>query len=97
MATVIGVKFKNNVKCYYFDPADVNYDEGDGVIVETQRGIEYGTVCFGNREVDDKDIVQPLKPALSKATEKDTADHMRNLAERDRLWRKPVKRSRRTG
>lgn len=85
MATVIGVKFKNNVKCYYFDPADVNYDEGDGVIVETQRGIEYGTVCFGNREVDDKDIVQPLKPALRKATEKDTADHMRNLAERDRL------------
>lgn len=85
MATVIGVKFKNNVKCYYFDPAGVDYEEGDGVIVETQRGIEYGTVAFPNREVDDGDVVRPLKPALRRATDKDTAQHMANLSERTRL------------
>lgn len=85
MATVIGVKFKNNAKCYFFDPGETEYSEGDGVIVETQRGVEYGNVCFGNREVDDKEIVQPLKPALRKATERDTAEHMKNLAERERL------------
>ena len=85
MATVIGVKFKNNVKCYFFDPGETEYSEGDGVIVETQRGVEYGTVALENREVPDNEIVHPLKPVTRKATAADTEAHNKNLAERDRL------------
>ena len=73
MAKVIGVKFKNTAKVYYFAPAEgeTEYKEKSGVVVETAKGLEYGTVVFGLKEVDDKDIVHPLKPILRKATEKD--------------------------
>ncbi len=73
MAKIIGVKFKNTAKVYYFSPANDNdvYNEKDGVIVETAKGQEYGTVVFGLKEVDDKEIVHPLKPIVRKATEKD--------------------------
>ena len=73
MAKIIGVKFKNTVKTYYFSPAKdgEEYEEKSGVIVETAKGIEYGTVVFGVREVPDSEILHPLKPILRKATEKD--------------------------
>ena len=73
MAKIIGVKFKNTAKVYYFAPANDTdvYEEKSGVVVETAKGTEYGTVVFGVKEVDDKDIVHPLKPILRKATEKD--------------------------
>ncbi len=73
MAKIIGVKFKNTAKVYYFAPAEgeENYPEKTGVVVETAKGLEYGTVVFGLKEVDDKDIVHPLKPVLRRATEKD--------------------------
>ncbi len=73
MAKVIGVKFKNTAKVYYFAPIEGqdDYEEKTGVVVETAKGLEYGTVVFGLKEVDDKDIVHPLKPILRKATEKD--------------------------
>lgn len=73
MAKIIGVKFKNTAKVYYFAPAEgeVNYPEKSGVVVETAKGLEYGTVVFGLKEVDDKEIVHPLKPVLRRATEKD--------------------------
>ena len=73
MAKIIGVKFKNTAKIYYFAPANDKevYKEDTGVIVETAKGVEYGTVVFGVKEVDDKEIVHPLKPVIRKATEKD--------------------------
>lgn len=73
MAKIIGVKFKNTAKTYYFAPAEgeTDYIKNSGVVVETAKGLEYGTVVFGIKEVDDKDIVHPLKPVLRKATEKD--------------------------
>ena len=73
MAKIIGVKFKNTAKTYYFAPAEgeTDYKEKTGVVVETAKGLEYGTVVFGLKEVDDKEIVHPLKPVLRKATEKD--------------------------
>ena len=73
MAKIIGVKFKNTAKIYYFAPANDKdvYKEDTGVIVETAKGVEYGTVVFGVKEVEDKEIVHPLKPVLRKATEKD--------------------------
>lgn len=73
MAKVLGVKFKNTAKIYYFAPQEGvdDYKEKSGVIVETAKGLEYGTVVFGVKEVDDKEIVHPLKPVIRKATEKD--------------------------
>ena len=73
MAKIIGVKFKNTAKVYYFAPANENevYPEKSGVIVETSRGLEYATVVFGVKEVSDSEIVHPLKTIVRKATSKD--------------------------
>ena len=75
MAKVIGIKFKNTAKVYYFAPANEKdvYKEDDGVVVETSKGVEYGTVVFGEKEVPDNEISHPLKPIIRKATEKDIA------------------------
>ena len=73
MAKVIGVKFKNTAKVYYFAPANETevYEEKTGVVVETAKGLEYGMVVFGAKEVDDSELTHPLKPFIRKATEKD--------------------------
>lgn len=73
MAKVLGVKFKNTAKTYYFAPANDSdvYLEGAGVIVETSKGVEYGTVVFGVKEIADESISHPLKPVVRLATEKD--------------------------
>lgn len=71
MAIIVGIKFKNTNKVYYFDPKNIEFKEGDGVIVETARGLEYATCTITNKDVDEKEIVQPLKPVLRKATEDD--------------------------
>ncbi len=61
MIKVIGVRFRNAGKIYYFDPVNLEVKAGDHVIVETARGIEYGYVVLGAREVEDEKVVQPLK------------------------------------
>ncbi len=73
MAKIIGVRFKNASKVYYFSPANETevYEEKTGVIVETAKGLEYATVVFGVKEVDEKELVHPLKPVLRKANEKE--------------------------
>lgn len=71
MATVIGVRFKKAGKVYYFDPCDVWPRPGNNVVVETARGIEFGEVVTGAREVADEQIVTPLKKVLRIATEED--------------------------
>ena len=71
MATVIGVRFKKAGKVYYFDPVDVWPRPGSNVVVETARGIEFGEVVTGAREVADEQIVAPLKKVLRVATEED--------------------------
>ncbi|MBO5926689.1 MAG: stage 0 sporulation family protein, partial [Clostridia bacterium] len=71
MVKIIGVKFNHTCKVYYFDPKDMGFVKGDGVIVETARGIEYGKVVIDVSEVDDSEIVTPLKPVIRKATKKD--------------------------
>lgn len=72
---VIGVKFKGAGKTYYFSPKNIRFNEGDGVITETARGVEYGVVAEPNHEVEDKKIVSPLKEVMRKAT---AADEKRN-------------------
>ena len=71
MATVIGVRFKKAGKVYYFDPCEVWPRPGDSVVVETARGVEFGEVVTGAREVADEQIVAPLKKVVRIATEDD--------------------------
>lgn len=73
MATVVGVRFRTVGKIYYFDPKGFEVTRGTNVIVETARGVEFGTVIMGPKEVDEESIVAPLKPLLRIATEDDIA------------------------
>ena len=68
---VIGVRFRTAGKIYYFAPLDLEIKRNDHVIVETARGIEFGTVVMPPKEVEEDKVVQPLKPVLRLATEKD--------------------------
>ena len=71
MPTVVGIRFKKACKIYYFDPAESGVAKGDHAIVETARGVEYGEVVIGPREVDESSIVPPLKPVMRKSTAED--------------------------
>lgn len=71
MTKVIGVRFRTAGKVYFFDPGKYEVKRNDHVIVETARGIEYGTVVGDPREVEDDKVVQPLKPVLRIATKRD--------------------------
>ena len=73
MQTVVGVRFKKAGKIYYFSPRRLEINTGDAVIVETARGVEYGSVVLGPREVPDDSVPMPVKPVQRKATEADTA------------------------
>ena len=71
MVKVIGVRFRQAGKVYFFDPADMTIERGQHVIVETARGIEYGLVVLGNREVEEEKVFLPLKPVIRVATPED--------------------------
>ena len=71
MITVIGVRFRPAGKAYYFDPGDVEYRQGEYVIVETSRGIECGEVIIANKEVASKTVIQPLKKVIRGTTKED--------------------------
>ena len=73
MITIIGVRFRNVGKVYYFSPRELDICVGDHVIVETARGVEYGFVVLGPKEVDDSKVIQPLKEVIRIATPKDDA------------------------
>lgn len=78
MIKVIGVRFRQAGKVYFFDPLDMNIEKGQHVIVETARGIEYGNVVLGIREVEDDKVVLPLKPVIRIATEEDDKKELEN-------------------
>lgn len=77
---VVGIRFKKAGKIYYFDPDNIEVNRGDAVIVETARGVEYGIVEIGNRDVDESQIVSPLKKVIRIATEEDRAKNEENKA-----------------
>ncbi|MBQ4551844.1 MAG: stage 0 sporulation family protein, partial [Clostridia bacterium] len=79
MTTIVGVRFRNAGKLYYFDPGKLWPTAGDAVIVETARGIEYAEVVTGVREVEDDEIVSPLKPVIRIATAEDAQRHRDNV------------------
>ena len=78
MIEIVGVRFKKVGKIYYFDPGDLNIEKGTAVIVETVRGIEYGTVEIENRNIDEAGIIQPLKKVIRIATNDDKEKHIEN-------------------
>lgn len=71
MVTIVGVRFKKAGKIYYFLPGEETLTIDDGVIVETARGVEYGTVVIGPKEVAKDSLVMPVKEVMRKATPKD--------------------------
>ena len=73
MVKVVGVRFRQAGKIYYFDPADFELEVSNHVIVETARGVEMGTVLIAPKEVEDEQVVSPLKPVIRIATEEDEA------------------------
>ena len=78
MTRVIGVRFRTAGKIYFFDPLEFEIKRGDHVIVETARGIEFGTVMSGVTEVDDSKVVQPLKPVIRIANQRDIEQEAEN-------------------
>ncbi len=83
MTKVVGVKFRNTGKTYFFDPQDLSIVQGDYVIVETARGIEFGKVYLGITEMKNEDISRPLKPVIRIANEEDHKQHMENESKRE--------------
>ena len=84
MIKVAGVRFKFAGKVYFFDPGDMELICGDNVIVETARGIEFGTISADITEVDESEIVAPLKPIIRKANDQDVVRHEENLKKKER-------------
>lgn len=78
MIKVVGIRFRNAGKIYYFDPKDFEMEVGSHAIVETARGVEYGTVLIAPRELEDNKVIQPLKPVIRVATEEDVKTVERN-------------------
>lgn len=83
MTKVVGVRFRVAGKVYFFDPQKLPIKKGDHVIVETARGVEYGTVVSGIREVKDERINQPLKPVIRIAT-RDDDKHLEENHDKER-------------
>ena len=78
MIKIVGVRFRKAGKIYYFDPAGMEIETGTHVIVETARGIEFGTVMIPPREIEEDGVVQPLKPVIRIATEADEITEQKN-------------------
>lgn len=78
MVKVVGVRFRNAGKIYYFAPEDLQIEIGQHVIVETARGVEYGQVVIGIREVSEESVVLPLKPVIRIATPEDDKKEQEN-------------------
>lgn len=71
MAEIIGVRFKDTGKMYYFDPSSLKVEKGQMVVVETARGLECGTVCIANTDVPENQIIKPLRKTIRLATDED--------------------------
>ncbi len=87
MTEVIGVRFKEVGKIYYFSPKGIKVKVGDKVIVETARGVECGSAVIGNFMAEDDDIVRPLKEIFRVATEEDIKTLENNLARKDDIMK----------
>lgn len=87
MTKVVGIRFRTAGKIYFFDPLHYEIKRGDNVIVETARGIEFGTAVSDVREVEDDKVVQPLKPVLRVANERDREQEAANKLKEKEAYR----------
>lgn len=87
MIKVIGVRFRSAGKIYYFSPGELEIKTGDRVIVETARGIEYGKVVLGNREVEEEKVIPPLKQVIRMATPADEEIQKKNREKAKEAYR----------
>lgn len=78
MIKVVGVRFKKAGKIYYFDPVDFEIEKNIDVVVETARGLEYGKIVVGPKEIEEEKLISPLKPIIRIATEEDKAIYREN-------------------
>ena len=78
MIKIVGVRFKNAGKIYYFDPVDLDVENNMEVVVETARGLEYGTIVVAPKEIDESELVSPLKPIIRVATDEDRQIYSEN-------------------
>ena len=84
MTKIVGIRFRNVGKIYYFDPKNYKMQVGDHVIVETARGVEFGRVVLGPKEVGEDEVVHPLKEVLRVATQADEDREQQNrIKEKD--------------
>ncbi len=87
MINVIGVRFKQAGKIYYFSPAEFPIKKGDYVIVETARGVEFGECVIGIKEIKEEEIVSPLKSVIRIADEKDDIISIKKIRiKKKKLW-----------
>ena len=86
MIEIISVRFKSGGKQYYFNPDGRSFQEGDGVIVETARGVEFGFCTQGNTPIDEMELTAPLRPVLRAATEEDLKTLERNREKAKRAF-----------
>lgn len=86
MTEIIGVRFKPGRKQYYFDPMGIQVEPGQGVILETARGLEYGECMKGNTMVEDESLVAPLRPVVRLATAEDTKSRDRNKEREEKAF-----------
>ena len=87
MAEIIGVRFKDGGKQYYFDPQGISVSPGQGVILDTSRGTEYGECVRGNTVIPDENLVAPLRPVLRLATAEDKQTVKKNRERETRAFR----------
>ena len=87
MIKVIGVRFRQAGKIYFFSPGKLQLKKGDQVIVETARGVEFGSVVDGPKEVAESEVTQPLKPVLRIATEEDKRNEQKNREKEKEAFR----------
>ena len=78
MIKIVGVRFKNAGKIYYFDPVELEVEKDMEVVVETARGLEYGTIVVAPKEIDESELVSPLKPIIRIATDEDKQVYLEN-------------------
>lgn len=87
MIKIVGVRFRNAGKIYYFDPDDMEMETGTHVIVETARGVEFGVVMIPPKEVEDEKVPQPLKPVIRIATDEDEKQQQRNKEKQEGAYK----------
>jgi cell fate regulator YaaT (PSP1 superfamily) len=87
MVKIIGIRFRNGGKVYYFDPKDMEVRRGSYAIVETARGVECGRVVLAPREIEDSQVVQPLRPVIRAAGEADIAHEKENQIKEKEAYR----------